>query len=152
MAEEHTRQTGQHLPGIGLAHNGLAAVLYEWNELKRAQEHASRGVELFKPWGVTENLLDSYNTLARLRLAEGNTAGALELAQTAVSLVEEPRTPDWLQAMIAARQARLLIMAQQGQTGGLTAVSNWVVSEKLTISSWPASCCSNPNWTRFCCY
>ena len=137
MAEEHTRQTGQHLPGIGLAHNGLAAVLYEWNELKRAQEHASRGVELFKPWGVTENLLDSYNTLARLRLAEGDTAGALELAQTAVSLVEEPRTPDWLQAMIAARQARLLIMAQQGQTGGLTTVSNWVESAGLDPKAEP---------------
>ena len=143
MAEEHTRQTGQQLPGIGLAHNGLAAVLYEWNELKTAQEHAARGIELFKPWGVTENLLDSYNTLARLRLAVGDAAGALELAQTAATLVEAPQTPEWLQAMIAAQQARLLLMAQQGQASSLTAAtastaaSNWAAAAGLDPGANP---------------
>ena len=105
LAEEQTLRTGQPPPGVGVAHCGLAVVLYERNDLKTALIHAEKGIEIFKPWGITEHLLDSYDVLARIKLAQGDVSGALSMAQTAVSLVQEPQVPDWLQAMTVARKA-----------------------------------------------
>ena len=61
LAGAQTLPAGQHPPGVGLAHNGLAGLFYERNDLESATNHADKAVELFKPWGVTENLLDSYD-------------------------------------------------------------------------------------------
>jgi LuxR family maltose regulon positive regulatory protein len=126
LAEEHTKQTGHQSPGVGLAHNGLAILHYEWNDIEIAREHAEKGVMFFKPWGVTENLLDSYSTLARIHMARGDATKGFEYAETATSLVGDPSTPAWLRAMIETRQARLRLMAAPKQPEVIAIVSGWV--------------------------
>ncbi|MCP4167919.1 MAG: hypothetical protein GY759_18780 [Chloroflexi bacterium] len=131
LAEAQTLQSGRQSPSVGLAHNGLACLLYERNELETATIHANSAVEVFKPWGVTENLLDSYDVLARIMLAQGNVSSTLSLAQTAASLVQTSNVPDWLHAMILARQARLRILAEKIQPGQLMTVAGWAAAAGL---------------------
>ncbi len=138
LAGAQTLQAGLHPPGVGLAHNGLAGLFYERNDLESATNHADKAVELFKPWGVTENLLDSYDVLARINLAQSDVSRALSLAQTAVSLVQDPHVPDWLQAVILARQARLRIMAEKVQPGQVTAVARWAAEAGLDPDEQPS--------------
>ena len=138
LAGEQTLETGQPAPGIGVAHSGLAAVLYERNDLETALIHAAKGIEIFKPWGVTEHLLDSYDILARIKLAQGDVSSALSLAQTAVSLVQEPQVPDWLQAVIMARQARLQLMAGRTQSEQMDTVARWATEAGLDPNDQPS--------------
>jgi len=137
LAEEHTRQTGRQLPGVGLAHNALAALQYERNHLDVADRHAAKGIELFKPWGVTENLLDSYDISARIKLAQRDVPGALALTELAISLVQDPSVPDWLQGMVATRQARLQLMAEKTKPEQLTTVARWAVESGLNPDEEP---------------
>jgi LuxR family maltose regulon positive regulatory protein len=132
LAEEHTKQTGHQSPGIGLAHNGLAILHYEWNDLEVARKHAEKGMMFFEPWGMTENLLDSYSILARIHLARGDATKGFEFAQTATSLVSDPSTPAWLRAMIETRQAKLRLMAAPKQPEVIATVSEWAEAAGLT--------------------
>jgi LuxR family maltose regulon positive regulatory protein len=125
LAEQYTSQTGWPLPGVGLAHNGLAAVLYERDELTQARGHAERAMELFRPWGVTENLLDSLHTLARIKLGQDDVDGALALVEQTAGMVQEPNVPDWLTAMIMARSAAVIIVALGEDAPGTGLVSGW---------------------------
>ena len=138
LANLHAEQTGGQTPGVGLAYNGLANLHYEWNEIEVAVNYANRGIELFKPWGVTENLLDSYNILARISLAQDNKAKALEVAQTAASLVQEPQVPDWLRAQVEAFQARLWIRLGRDEPDYLRNASSWAMQTELSADDEPS--------------
>jgi LuxR family maltose regulon positive regulatory protein len=109
----------------------MALLHYEWNDLELALEHAKKGVILFEPWGVTENLLDSYLTLARIHLACGDTTKALELATTAATLVGDPSTPAWLRSMIETSQAKLRIIAEPKQQEAIEKVAEWAEAAGL---------------------
>ncbi len=72
---------GQPLPGAGMVHAGLALLAYHWNNLEKAEYHATQSLTLSQQLGEA-GAFDSYVILARLRLAQGDTAAALEaLAQ-----------------------------------------------------------------------
>jgi LuxR family maltose regulon positive regulatory protein len=131
MAAAHTERTGHQSPGVGLAHNGMAILHYEWNDLGRARVHAEKGIGLFEPWGVTENLLDSYGIMARIHQAEGDVKGARELADRTVSLVKDPSAPPWLQAKIESRRARLRIMPGPGHSPDTRFVERWAIEAGL---------------------
>ena len=66
------------LPAAGVAHVGVAEVLYERNELDAALDQAMRGVELSRQIGYAQWLVTSLTTLARIRQALGDQTGALE--------------------------------------------------------------------------
>jgi LuxR family maltose regulon positive regulatory protein len=65
-------------PHLGMAHVGLAEVLYERNELAAALDHASQGVTLCRQLVFTAPLAAGLAILARIRQAHGDAAGALE--------------------------------------------------------------------------
>ncbi|HJY74962.1 MAG TPA: LuxR C-terminal-related transcriptional regulator [Streptosporangiaceae bacterium] len=62
----------------GLAHVGLAQVLYERNELTAALDHATRGVTLCRQLAFTPALAAGLAVVARIRQAHGDAAGARE--------------------------------------------------------------------------
>jgi ATP/maltotriose-dependent transcriptional regulator MalT len=62
----------------GLAHVGLAQVLYERNDLTGALDHATRGVALCQQLAFTPALATGLAVLARIRNALGDAAGAVE--------------------------------------------------------------------------
>src|SRR5262249_40219344 len=55
-----------------------AEVLYERDELADAYEHAARGIALCRQLGYTQPLATGLALLARIRWAQGDTAGALD--------------------------------------------------------------------------
>src|SRR5262249_22247030 len=68
---------GQQLPFAGMAHVGVAEVLYERDELPAAHENAAKGVALCRQLAYTQPLATGLALLARIRWAQGDAAGAL---------------------------------------------------------------------------
>jgi LuxR family maltose regulon positive regulatory protein len=97
----------------------LGHLLCEGNELGRAEEHLLRGQELARAGGHHESLRNTGVALARLRLAQGDAAGALAAlleAEQALARAEMPLAS----AELAAYKARAWI-AQ----GDLAAAGRW---------------------------
>lgn len=84
-------------PIVGLAHRGLSAVLYEWNDLDHAEEELHQAIDLAKVWNNWETLVPGYTGLARVRAARGDSAGAVaavdELADLVVKFRKIPMQP-----------------------------------------------------------
>ncbi len=94
------------------AHLGLGHVLYEWNDLAAAEQHGQQSLQLARQY---ESVIDRFILcevfLARLRLAQGDVAGAAAmLAQASQSARQRNfvyRLPD-----VAA--AQVLVLLRQG--------------------------------------
>ena len=71
------------LPHLGMAHVGLAGLLYERDELAAALDHATRGVMLCRHLAFTQPLAAGLAIVARIRQARGEVAGALEFMSEA---------------------------------------------------------------------
>jgi LuxR family transcriptional regulator, maltose regulon positive regulatory protein len=81
---EATAVSGQPaLPAAGIAHVGMAEVLYERGELDAALDHATQGVGVSRQLGWARPLGAGLAILARLRRAQGDRAGALAAIQEA---------------------------------------------------------------------
>ncbi|MFL6276214.1 MAG: LuxR family transcriptional regulator, partial [Blastocatellia bacterium] len=67
----------QPLQIIHEVHLGLARILYEWNDLDTAEQHARQGLDLAKQYDqVIDRFIVCEVFLARLKLARGDVAGA----------------------------------------------------------------------------
>jgi LuxR family maltose regulon positive regulatory protein len=114
QALEAAAGTGQALlPTAGPAYAGLAEVAYQRNELSRALEHVTQGIALCRSFVYTMPLAAGLATLAWIRQAGGDPAGALDAMDEAVQATPGP--PGLLNP-IPARRARLLVA--QGDLGG----------------------------------
>ena len=118
QALEAVAGTGQALlPAAGPAYAGLAEVAYQRNELGRALEYVTQGIALCRSFVYTMPLAAGLATLAWIRQAGGDPAGALEAMDEAVQATPGP--PGLLNP-IPARRARLLV-AQ----GDLSGAARW---------------------------
>ncbi len=71
MGGDHPQQI------ISEAHRGLARIFYEWNDLDAAQRHGDKSLELARQYDrVIDRYIISQVFLARLKLAQGDVAGA----------------------------------------------------------------------------
>jgi LuxR family maltose regulon positive regulatory protein len=113
----------QPLQIIGEVHLGLAHILYEWNDLKGAEEHGQQSLQLEQQY---EKMIDRYIIcevfLARLKLAQGDVAGAATmLAQASQSAHQQNfvyRFPEIASAQVLTllRQGNLSVASQLAQT------------------------------------
>jgi LuxR family maltose regulon positive regulatory protein len=71
------------LPAMGSVRIGLGELLYEWDDLDAAARHLTEGVELTGRTGDFEILMWGYIALSQVRLARGDTDGALVVAREA---------------------------------------------------------------------
>src|SRR5262245_43030310 len=69
---------GSQAAHTGLAHVGLAQILYERDELTAALDHATQGVTFCRELAFTPPLAAGLTVVARIRHAHGDAAGALE--------------------------------------------------------------------------
>lgn len=113
----------QPLQIIGEAHLGLARVLYEWNDLGAAEEHARLGLHLVRQYDqVIDRSIIGEVCLAHVKLAQGDVAGAAALLeQTSRSTFRQGfvhRIPEVVAARVVVllRQGQLLAAAQLAQT------------------------------------
>jgi len=66
---EAASEAGHQLPPSGMAHVGLAEVLYERAELAAAHEHVTQGIALCRQLAFTQPLATGLAMLARIRQA-----------------------------------------------------------------------------------
>jgi LuxR family maltose regulon positive regulatory protein len=122
--------SGHPPPFAGLAHIGLAGLLYEWNDLDRAQRHAQEGIRLGER-GQSVDVLQggcSYLTLAQVYQARGEVDNALEMMRKAEQFAQS-HNQAYVIALAAALRARLWL-AQ----GNVTAASRWAQERGLSAN------------------
>jgi LuxR family transcriptional regulator, maltose regulon positive regulatory protein len=98
--------SGRPLPAAGPSHVGLAEIAYQQDELDGALRHATEGIALCRQFVHTTPLANGLATLAMIRQATGDPAGALE----AITEAEQasPAPPGMLNP-VPAQRARLLL-------------------------------------------
>jgi LuxR family maltose regulon positive regulatory protein len=117
-----TAGENRQMPLTGLAHVGLAQVLYERNELTTALDHATQGVTLCRQLAVTWPLATGLAVVARIRHAHGDAAGALEAMGEAGQVELSPQVITLLNP-VPSQRARLLL-AQ----GAVHAAAQWTTA------------------------
>jgi LuxR family maltose regulon positive regulatory protein len=106
-------------PASAILHVALGNLLCEWNELQPAQDHLLRGLDLARLGGHHEFLRNGGIVLARLRMAQGDGAGALAAIREAEEATARAQMP-LASAELAAYRARVWL-AQ----GNLPAAVRW---------------------------
>jgi LuxR family maltose regulon positive regulatory protein len=125
---------GRPLPAAGMAHVGMAEVLYERGQLDGALEHASQGVGLCRQLAYTQPLLAGLATLAWIRHARGDRAGAWEAIAEAEQAQPSPAAGvvDLLNPVPALR-AKLAIA-----NGQVADAARWVQARGLDVEDPPS--------------
>jgi LuxR family maltose regulon positive regulatory protein len=119
----------QPLQIINEVHLGLARVLYEWNDLEAAEEHARQSLHLARQYeSVIDRFIISEVFLARLKMAQGDVGGAAAiLAQAMQSALQRNfvhRIPE-----VAAAQVGTLL-----RQGNLTAAEHLAQAHDMPMS------------------
>jgi LuxR family transcriptional regulator, maltose regulon positive regulatory protein len=118
-------------PHMGMAHVGLAEVLYERDELAAALDHATRGVTLCRQLALTPPLAAGLAAVARIRQAHGAAAAALEAMGEAGQVELSPQVIALLNP-VPSQRARLLL-AQ----GDVHAAAQWAKAAGLGPDDQP---------------
>ena len=116
-------------PAAGPGYVGLAEVAYQRNELDLALQHVSEGIELCRQFAYTPPLATGLVTLAWIRQATGDPAGAL--AAIGEARQAAPGPPGLLNP-VPAQRARLLL-AQDN----LAAAARWTEESGLGVKEEP---------------
>ena len=98
--------SGRPPPAAGPAYVGLAEIAYQRDELDVALRHATEGIALCRQFVYTPPLADGLVTLAMIRQATGDPAGALEATGEAM---QASPGPAGLLNPVPAQRARLLL-------------------------------------------
>ena len=106
-------------PTAGPAHVELAEVAFQRNDLDAARRHVAEGIALCRRLIYTPPLAVGLTTLAWIRQARGDAAGALDTIGEAGRVAPGPAIADLLNP-VPAQRARLLL-AQ----GDLAAAARW---------------------------
>ena len=109
---------GRPAPAAGLGYVGLAEIAYQRDELDVALRHATEGIALCRQFVYGVALADGLATLAMIRQATGDAAGALEAIAEAG---QASPGPAGLLNPAPARRARLLLAR-----GDLAAAASFV--------------------------
>ena len=117
------------LPTAGPGYVGLGEVAYQRNELDTAFRHASEGIALCRQFAYLPPLAAGLATLAWIRQASGDPAGAREAIGEAVQAAPGPAG---LLNPVPAQRARLLL----GQ-GNLTEAARWTTEGGLSADDEP---------------
>jgi len=119
-------------PYLGMAHVGLARVLYERGELTAALDHATRGVTLCRQLAFTQPLATGLATVAQIRQAQGDTAAAAAAMDEARQAEPSPQVVSLLNP-VPSWWARLKLAH-----GDLAAVAAWAAERGLGADDAPS--------------
>jgi LuxR family transcriptional regulator, maltose regulon positive regulatory protein len=120
------------LPPAGMALVGQAGVLYERGELEAARDRATEGVGSWRQLSYSLQLVAGLATLARIRQAQGDPAGALE-AITEAEWVQLSPTVVALFNPAPALRARLALAR-----GEVAEAARWVQDRGLEPDDQPS--------------
>ncbi len=114
----------------GMSQVGAARVLFERNELAEAAAEATAGVERCRRLAYARPLVGGLVVLARIRLAEGDPAGALTAIDEAATVLPEA---GGLRIPLGVQRAELALAL-----GDLGAAAAWVQERELAVQDTPA--------------
>ncbi|TFE22719.1 LuxR C-terminal-related transcriptional regulator [Cohnella luojiensis] len=110
------------------AYLGLARVCYEWNDLDEAERHGQQSVQLARQIENTDRVVACEVFLARLKLAQGDVAGAeAVLAKTAQLM----RQHNYVYRMPEVAAVQVLTLLRKGD---LVAAAHLAQTHELPIS------------------
>jgi LuxR family maltose regulon positive regulatory protein len=115
-------------PFVSLAHAGLGALFYEWDDLPAAARHFEAGLSLARLWNQWESLVPIALGQARLKQRQGDTPAALAILDIPGSPPRADMTLP-LQAYAALLRARL---------GDHATAGAWLASSELLSTLEPA--------------
>jgi len=118
----------QPLPVACEAHLGLARISYEWNDLDAAQQHRQQSVQLARQLENNDNIISCEMFLARLKLAQGDVAGAAAILTQADQFV---RQHNFVYRMPEIAAAQVLTSLHQGD---LAAAAHLAETHELPTS------------------
>jgi LuxR family transcriptional regulator, maltose regulon positive regulatory protein len=125
-------EAGSPSPPAGMAHVGMAEVLYERGELEAALDHATEGVRLCRQLTYTLPLLAGLAVLARVRQARGDAPGVLAAVREAERVQQSPAVVGLLNPVPPLR-ARLALAH-----GQVEHAARWVHARKLAPDDQPS--------------
>jgi LuxR family maltose regulon positive regulatory protein len=123
-----TSEAGRPLPAAGLAHVGMAEVLYERDELEVALEHATQAVALCRQDVYVPARVAALIVLARIRQAQGDQAGALAAIGEADQVAPAPNMVTDTSSSLGVQRARLALAQDR-----VADAASWVRDRGLGI-------------------
>ena len=122
----------QHFFADVFYHLGLGTIYYEWNDLDAAESHLEQGLQLAESGMSVEanGALVGSMTLALMRQARGDAAGALEILDRFAQLAHQRHFAAALIARGEALRAHLLLLQ-----GKIDAVWQWLETNGLTVDN-----------------
>jgi LuxR family maltose regulon positive regulatory protein len=118
----------QPLPVACEAHLGLARIFYEWNDLDTAEQHGLQGLQLARQSENTDRSVACELLLARLKLAQGDGAGAAAMLAEAEQSVRQHNS---VHRMPEVAAAQVIVLLHQGN---LAAAAHLAQTHELPIS------------------
>jgi LuxR family maltose regulon positive regulatory protein len=117
----------QTFPSAGISHVGLGEVLYEWNELERAEWHLIEAINLGNKSGDVDVLGEGYISLARVKQAFGDFNGAKEILDQARKIAQSSNIA-WIAGRVSACQTNIWL-----SQGRLEPVIKWGKQPGLNV-------------------
>ena len=117
----------RHLPASGVAYVGMAQVAYERNELEAARAHVVEGIARCRQYAHTQALAIGLATLAWIRHADGDPAGALDAVAEAERIAPGSEVTSLLNP-VPAERARLLLA-----NGDVAGAVRWIRQRGLGV-------------------
>ena len=118
----------QPLPVACEAHLGLARIFYEWNDLDAAEQHGQQSLQLARQIENTDRFVACEVFLARLKLAQGDVAGAAAILAEAGQFA---RQHNFVHRMPEVAAAQVLTLLRQGN---LAAAAHLAQTHELPLS------------------
>ncbi len=107
---------------------GLARIHYQWNDLETAEQYGQQGLELARQLENVDTPAACGVLLARVKLAQGDAAGALTMLAEADQFVQQHHFEHWVGEITAVRIQTLLYQ------GNLTAADQLAEAHDLPLS------------------
>jgi LuxR family maltose regulon positive regulatory protein len=107
------------LPAACEAHLGLARIYYQWNNLDVAQQHGQQSLQLARQMENADTPAASMVILGRLKLAQGDVAGATLLVSKAERFLRQHSSMHRMPEVAAAQVLALLHQGDLNAAGDL---------------------------------
>jgi LuxR family maltose regulon positive regulatory protein len=127
ITDVYYRENGRDLLIKGFALVRLSSILLEWNEIDKALNYATEGVQLCEISGQSDVVLVAYRDLSRVLQAQGDFDGAEEVLNKGIQLART-MSSGWMEIDMAAEQALF-----QTKYGNPEIAYHWIDDQALSI-------------------
>lgn len=115
----------ENIPIAGEIYNDLAEVHYEWNDLTKAKENATKALEYAKKGEVTWVLCRSYMILAKICFANSKVTEAVEYIKKGESIINNTKLFDLGTELLVVSENILL------RTGKIHEAEKWIKNDEI---------------------